>query len=463
MRVLAPEWVQKGPHVDKTYSDRLKAPDFSWLERPPALRYRAFEKSPPAALQGEVRLIGSRGQAHVARPAEVASAAVPSPPLCVITPHFLLNAYLDVDAGLVGSIKYVRYLASEYADYFGNVGVNFELQGINEAAATAFNWAKLVFDRPGTTEVLAFDVLQDMLKPLLLKGEKPDATQFPHAQVTPSRREMNRQYLILCKRIRQRENVNKSFSFVTTLNVAPVAALRTVSSILFMKKFQLPALPYYLISSFVHVLPVTLTATSLHGQLAATSLHGKHTFAAKAVGQTFAIKGDSLCLPGAYQVCKKNEKGHLRKGGQAALQRNRVTMRHGGGKTFAVALSAPLKGRLLRFESENRVGDPSKVARAIDLQPEINRQNQVGEHCWHACDLHHVCRFLHPRESACERWGSLIHGLYESDQNYPPWRMASRLFLREAGLGFVGRPEDEDFISALVDLMEEGAGRKRGM
>ena len=92
MRVLAPEWVQKGPHVDKTYSDRLKAPDFSWLERPPALRYRAFEKSPPAALQGEVRLIGSRGQAHVARPAEVASAAVPSPPLCVITPHFLLNA-----------------------------------------------------------------------------------------------------------------------------------------------------------------------------------------------------------------------------------------------------------------------------------------------------------------------------------------------------------------------------------
>ena len=132
MRVLAPEWVQKGPHVDKTYSDRLKAPDFSWLERPPALRYRAFEKSPPAALQGEVRLIGSRGQGHVARPAAVASAAVPSPPLCVITPHFLLNAYLDVDAGLVGSIKYVRYLASEYADYFGNVGVNFELQGIND-------------------------------------------------------------------------------------------------------------------------------------------------------------------------------------------------------------------------------------------------------------------------------------------------------------------------------------------
>ena len=120
----------------------------------------------------------------------------------------------------MGSIKYVRDLASEYADYFGNVGVNFELQGINEAAATAFNWAKLVFDRPGTTEVLAFDVLQNALKPLLLKGEKPDATQFPHAQDTPSRREMNRQYLILCKRIRHRENVNKSFSFVTTLNVA---------------------------------------------------------------------------------------------------------------------------------------------------------------------------------------------------------------------------------------------------
>lgn len=454
MRVLAPEWVQKGPHVDKTYSDRLKAPDFSWLERPPALRYRAFEKSPPAALQGEVRLIGSRGQAHVARPAAVASAAVPSPPLCVITPHFLLNAYLDVDAGLVGSIKYVRDLASEYADYFGNVGVNFELQGINEAAATAFNWAKLVFDRPGTTEVLAFDVLQNTLKPLLLKGEKPDATQFPHAQDTPSRREMNRQYMILCKRIRLRENVDKSFSVVETLNVAPVAALRTVSSILFMKKFRLPALPYYLISSFVHVLPVELTATSLHG---------KNTFAAMAVGQTFAIKGDGLCLPGAYGICKKDAKGHLRKGGQAALQRNRVTMRHGGGKTFAVALSAPLKGRLLRIESENRVGDPSKVARAIDLQPEINRQNQVGEHCWHACDLHHVCRFLHPRESACERWGSLIHRLFESDQNYPPWRMASRLFLREAGLGFVGRPGDEEFISALVDLMEEGAGRNRGM
>ena len=57
---------------------------------------------------------------------------------CGIEPG-VLGTYLDVDAGLAGSIKYVHDLASEYADYFGNVGMNFDPRGINEAAATAFN------------------------------------------------------------------------------------------------------------------------------------------------------------------------------------------------------------------------------------------------------------------------------------------------------------------------------------
>jgi hypothetical protein len=66
-------------------------------------------------------------------------------------------------------MDYLEGLASEYEDYFGRVGVNAELQRVNEAAAACWNWATLANALPGVPEVHAFDRLFTLLSPVLQK------------------------------------------------------------------------------------------------------------------------------------------------------------------------------------------------------------------------------------------------------------------------------------------------------
>ena len=126
-------------------------------------------------------------------------------------------------------------------------------------------------------------------------------------------------------------------------------------------------------------------------------------------------------------------------------------------------LARPLAGRLVRIVSFTRKVDPALVARAIDIDPSFQEKRGVDSpgHCYHACDIHHFGRLSHPAEAACERWGSILHNIFSDNQNTPPWRMACRLILREAGVTFCGAANDEEFISTVVDILEHADGRKR--
>jgi len=126
---------------------------------------------------------------------------------------------------------------------------------------------------------------------------------------------------------------------------------------------------------------------------------------------------------------------------------------------YGILVHAPAPGRLVQIVALQRRVDAGLVARDIDLDPLLNAPDAAGFHCYVACDLHHMSRFLHPSEAACERWGSLMHQLFDDEQNMPPWRTADRLFLRESGLHFLGSPADEDFISLIVEILEAGEGR----
>ena len=50
-------------------------------------------------------------------------------------------------------------------------------------------------------------------------------------------------------------------------------------------------------------------------------------------------------------------------------------------------------------------------------------------------------RMMRAPESGCERWGSLLHDLWDANAGWRPHRMVSRLFLREAGLDGCGSDE----------------------
>ena len=55
-------------------------------------------------------------------------------------------------------------------------------------------------------------------------------------------------------------------------------------------------------------------------------------------------------------------------------------------------------------------------------------------HCWFAVRVYMRCRLMRAPESGCERWGSLLHDLWDANAGWKPHRMVSRLLLREAGL-----------------------------
>ena len=62
-----------------------------------------------------------------------------------------------------------------------------------------------------------------------------------------------------------------------------------------------------------------------------------------------------------------------------------------------------------------------------------------------------------PPESGCERWGSLMHSLWDPVANPEPHRMVARLHVREAGYDGCGR---EDIVHEVADALDS-MGQKR--
>ena len=227
VRVLAPQYVSRGEHVPAAHTHRLKAGDFSWLERLPAIRYSAapYARNQVPFAQGEVRFLGVRGQ-HQRAGAE-------HTPACVIKQHFLLNALIDINAGIQEAEKFTTNLSNEYSSYFGDVGVNLDTQRMNEAGAIAFDWAFLAKNPPQIDHVRAFDTLREALEPVLRRGKVPVGLDYVSADSRPSARQYNRQYVLLCKRIRVREQRASMFSRVTSIFVSSLRVKFTKWSLLF--------------------------------------------------------------------------------------------------------------------------------------------------------------------------------------------------------------------------------------
>lgn len=101
--------------------------------------------------------------------------------------------------------------------------------------------------------------------------------------------------------------------------------------------------------------------------------------------------------------------------------------------------------------------DLAALAASIDLEPAISATNKppLTQHCWHAARIHHRLRCFNSAESCCERWGSLMHGLWDDSQNLEPSRLVDRLFLKEAQVECTGGDRDEWLISELVTVLQE--------
>eukprot|EP00974_Lingulodinium_polyedra_P101703 9850455-Lingulodinium_polyedra.AAC.1 len=59
-------------------------------------------------------------------------------------------------------------------------------------------------------------------------------------------------------------------------------------------------------------------------------------------------------------------------------------------------------------------------------------------------------------ESACERWGSLMHSLWDDVAGWSPHRIVSRLFVRESGPR--GAPKDAPVVREIALALRDKDG-----
>jgi hypothetical protein len=81
-----------------------------------------------------------------------------------------------------------------------------------------------------------------------------------------------------------------------------------------------------------------------------------------------------------------------------------------------------------------------------------------GDHCYHACRLVHRVRLMRAMESCCERWGSVVHQLWDGNSPWRPNRIAGRLQLREAGFA-EDTAEREAVVAEIAAFLADRRGK----
>ena len=118
--------------------------------------------------------------------------------------------------------------------------------------------------------------------------------------------------------------------------------------------------------------------------------------------------------------------------GLLALGQTRAAQRCRGSEgSFAVFLSAGRSRKLVRVISVVWTVDESRLASSLLSDRSLIFPDDAGNHCWHAARIYMRSRLKAP-EAVCERWGSLMHMLWNSIGGWQAHRIVSRLFMREA-------------------------------
>ena len=102
--------------------------------------------------------------------------------------------------------------------------------------------------------------------------------------------------------------------------------------------------------------------------------------------------------------------------------------------------------------------DEEAIASALFADRRLVFPDAGGKHCWFAARVYMRSRMMRAPESGCERWGSLMHNLWDANAGWKPHRIVSRLLMREAGLDGAG-DDNEATVNELA-LVLTGTMRK---
>ena len=152
--------------------------------------------------------------------------------------------------------------------------------------------------------------------------------------------------------------------------------------------------------------------------------------------------------------------GYGRSMRQARRRRHQQVYRGG---TFTSLVNPQTKGNLVRVVSPV-LGDSTEeqIAATLLSDPTFAAPAPDEGHCWHVLRVYMRSRMMKAPESGCERWGSLLHSLWDSVSGWGPDRMVSRLLIREAGFDGVSL-EHEDIVHELALALDGWMGKSASL
>ena len=126
------------------------------------------------------------------------------------------------------------------------------------------------------------------------------------------------------------------------------------------------------------------------------------------------------------------------------------------GSFGSLACPPLLSGRMVRVVGQDDEIDETAIATSLHTAKAFVCPKATGAHCWHAVRLYHRSRSMRAPESACERWGSLMHALWDSVAGWQPHRVISRLFLRDTRL--MGSSHEDAVVAEIASALANQRG-----
>ena len=333
-----------------------------------------------------------------------------------------------------------RSLAANLDDFLGRRGVNGTMLGLYEAAQLVFDWRHLAAGAPEKNHFEALFRLVALLEPILRTTLWPTAPAFPHVlRAWPELRGPNGwfwQYQELGRRVRRAARnpcLCRRWGWwrIQSWVVRPVARTTAEAS--------LGRLPQW-----------------RFGWCAAARSH-----ACELIGEFAGLPGVSAGSPGAFgaSISALASLGNGARLRGSRGKRAEYTFRGGVGSIASLAAPPGLVGKVVCVVGAKRDLDENALEASLIATPSFTTAAADGRgHCYHVVRVAHRVRMLRAMESCCERWGSIVHQLWDGTVAWHPSRIAARLLMREAGLA-----QNSPFAEAVAQEIAQYLAERRGM
>lgn len=328
-------------------------------------------------------------------------------------------------------------------EYVGSVGVNAGMRAVMASAKICFGWRTLYREAPkARPHAAAYVDLVEKLRPALLQSRIPAGPEWSFVNGVDAYRQKRgpngivSQYQSLTRRVRayaRRCRERGPWFQITEYVVLPVATCGVLEASLAL----LEPFGSLLGVSRQCVLDVIARFVGLYPHL------GPHTAFLQLLQRPFRVRRDALARVGC---------GRVLLGGNLALRPGRIF--RGDIGSFASVGSQPFKGKVVRIVGTNVTLDEDAVLASLESDPCFTAPDSEGLHCWHAVRLCHRVRMMRCRDATCERWGSLLHHLFDPNPTRPH-RYAARLFIREGNLGGPTNEAQEAILSEMTTFLHD--------